>query len=253
LPPLRAGLATTAMMRRSATGCCYAGARSSSPGEKALGLAELRRIGSDAAGLRAEAVFVVGAQGAPPAKTAENGRFGLWCRSKPSKAKALRNDRGTRRSKSMVPLAAPLTSVQTTTISETGPTECRFPLSCPPPFLPFLPFRPGMQPGAPRLTAHRNQARRERGNADAHGVLPPFARATNMLPSAAPHRRSRTGTVARPSRAVAGLRTIGLHALRAPDACRGRMSAARRIAVPRANRAAARRLLGRFDAAAVRR
>ena len=31
--------------------------------EKALGLAGLRRVGSDAAGLRTEAVFVVGAHG----------------------------------------------------------------------------------------------------------------------------------------------------------------------------------------------
>lgn len=59
--------------------------------EKALGLASLRRIGSDAAGLRTEAVFVVGAQGRDSSpnrlKTAD---LRLWCRSKPSKAKALR-------------------------------------------------------------------------------------------------------------------------------------------------------------------
>lgn len=59
--------------------------------EKALGLASLRRVGSDAAGLRTEAVFVVGAQGRDSSpncrKTAD---LRLWCRSKPSKAKALR-------------------------------------------------------------------------------------------------------------------------------------------------------------------
>lgn len=59
--------------------------------EKALGLAGLRRVGSDAAGLRSEAVFVVGAQGRDSSpnrrKTAD---MGLWCRSKPCKAKALR-------------------------------------------------------------------------------------------------------------------------------------------------------------------
>ena len=59
--------------------------------EKALGLAGLRRVGSDAAGLRTEAVFVVGAQGRDSCqnrrKTAD---MGLWCRSKPCKAKALR-------------------------------------------------------------------------------------------------------------------------------------------------------------------
>lgn len=59
--------------------------------EKALGLASLRRVGSDAAGLRAEAVFVVGAQGrdsSPNRRKAADLR--LWCRSKPCKAKALR-------------------------------------------------------------------------------------------------------------------------------------------------------------------
>ena len=59
--------------------------------EKALGLASLGRVGSDAAGLRTEAVFVVGAQGRDSSqnrrKTAD---LRLWCRSKPSKAKALR-------------------------------------------------------------------------------------------------------------------------------------------------------------------
>lgn len=59
--------------------------------EKALGLASLRRVGSDAAGLRTEAVFVVGAQGRDSSpnrrKTAD---LRLWCRSKPCKAKALR-------------------------------------------------------------------------------------------------------------------------------------------------------------------
>ncbi len=59
--------------------------------EKALGLAGLRRVGSDAAGLRAETVFVVGAHGRdssqPPRKTAD---LRLWCRSKPCKVKALR-------------------------------------------------------------------------------------------------------------------------------------------------------------------
>ena len=59
--------------------------------EKALGLARLRRVGSDAAGLWTEAVFVVGAQGRDSSpnrwKTAV---LSLWCRPKPSKAKALR-------------------------------------------------------------------------------------------------------------------------------------------------------------------
>ena len=59
--------------------------------EKALGLAGLRRVGSDAAGLRSEAVFVVGTQGRDSSpnrrKTAD---LRLWCRSKPCKAKALR-------------------------------------------------------------------------------------------------------------------------------------------------------------------
>src|SRR5690606_16043490 len=59
--------------------------------EKALGLAALRRVGSDTAGLRTEAVFVVGAHGRG---SSENRRkqtdIGLWCRSKPCKAKALR-------------------------------------------------------------------------------------------------------------------------------------------------------------------
>ncbi|TDR32438.1 hypothetical protein DES43_12716 [Aquamicrobium defluvii] len=59
--------------------------------EKALGLARPRRVGSDAAGLRSEAVFVVGAHGRC---SSENRRkqadLRLWCRSKPLKAKALR-------------------------------------------------------------------------------------------------------------------------------------------------------------------
>lgn len=68
--------------------------------EKALGPASLRRVGSDAAGLRTEAVFVVGAQtrdsSQNPRKTAD---MGLWCRSKPSKAKALRGIAARRPSK----------------------------------------------------------------------------------------------------------------------------------------------------------
>lgn len=68
--------------------------------EKALGLAGLRRVGSDAAGLRPEAVFVVGAQtrdsSQNPRKTAD---MGLWCRSKPSKAKDLREIAARRPSK----------------------------------------------------------------------------------------------------------------------------------------------------------
>lgn len=59
--------------------------------EKALGLACLRRVGSDAAGLRSEAVFVVGAHGRDPGRNRrEQADMGLWCRSKPCKAKALR-------------------------------------------------------------------------------------------------------------------------------------------------------------------
>ena len=59
--------------------------------EKALGLASLRRVGSDAAGLRSEAVFVVGAQGRDSSPNRrQQADMGLWCRSKPSKAKALR-------------------------------------------------------------------------------------------------------------------------------------------------------------------
>lgn len=58
--------------------------------EKALGSPSLRRVVSDAAGLRSEAVFVVGAQGRDSRpnrrKTAD---LHLWCRSKPCKAKAL--------------------------------------------------------------------------------------------------------------------------------------------------------------------
>ena len=59
--------------------------------EKALGLAGLRRVGSDAAGLRTEAVFVVGAQGRDSSQNRrQQADMGLWCRSKPCKAKALR-------------------------------------------------------------------------------------------------------------------------------------------------------------------
>ena len=58
--------------------------------EKALGLACLRRVGSDAAGLWSEAIFVVGAQGRDSSQNRRNtANLRLWCRSKPSKAKAL--------------------------------------------------------------------------------------------------------------------------------------------------------------------
>ena len=58
--------------------------------EKALGLAGLRRVGSDAAGLRTEAVFVVGAQRRDSSQNRrKQADMGLWCRSKPCKAKAL--------------------------------------------------------------------------------------------------------------------------------------------------------------------
>lgn len=59
--------------------------------EKALGLAGLRRVGSDAAGLRAETVFVVGAHGRDSSRNRrKEADMGLRCRSKPCKAKALR-------------------------------------------------------------------------------------------------------------------------------------------------------------------
>lgn len=59
--------------------------------EKALGLAGLVRVGSDAAGLRSEAIFVVGAQGRDSdLNRRKQADLGLWCRSKPCKAKALR-------------------------------------------------------------------------------------------------------------------------------------------------------------------
>ena len=58
--------------------------------EKALGLTGLRRVGSDAAGLWSEAIFVVGAQGRDSSQNRRNtANLRLWCRSKPSKAKAL--------------------------------------------------------------------------------------------------------------------------------------------------------------------
>lgn len=59
--------------------------------EKALGLAGLRCVGSDTARLRTEAVFVVGAQGRDSSQNRrQQADMGLWCRSKPCKAKALR-------------------------------------------------------------------------------------------------------------------------------------------------------------------
>ncbi len=59
--------------------------------EKALGPPGLRRVGSDAAGLRTEAVFVVGAHGRGSSQNRrKQADMGLWCRSKPCKAKALR-------------------------------------------------------------------------------------------------------------------------------------------------------------------
>ena len=59
--------------------------------EKALGSASLRRIGSDTAGLRTEAVFIVGTHGRDFGQNRQKqADMGLWCRSKPCKAKALR-------------------------------------------------------------------------------------------------------------------------------------------------------------------
>src|SRR5690606_18253847 len=51
-------------------------------------------------------------------------------------------------SRMKVPPAPPQNSVQTRACPETAAAWCRFPLSCPPPFLTFPPLRPGMQPGA---------------------------------------------------------------------------------------------------------
>ncbi|SMG34845.1 MULTISPECIES: hypothetical protein [unclassified Paracoccus (in: a-proteobacteria)] len=61
--------------------------------EKTSGLAGLRRVGSDAAGLRSEAKFIIGAQRhAAGRKCRKPPGFGPWCRPKPCKAKALRHD-----------------------------------------------------------------------------------------------------------------------------------------------------------------
>ena len=49
-----------------------------------------------------------------------------------------------------VPHPLPETSVQTRVCPETGALGCRFPLSCPPPFLPFALLPPGSQPGVSR-------------------------------------------------------------------------------------------------------
>src|SRR5699024_12392110 len=59
--------------------------------EKALGSPGLRHVGLDTSGLRTEAVFVVGAHGRDSSKNRrKQADMGLWCRSKPCKAKALR-------------------------------------------------------------------------------------------------------------------------------------------------------------------
>lgn len=68
--------------------------------EKAFGPASLWRVGSDAAGLRSEAVFVVGAHGRDSGQNRrKTGNPCPWCRSKPSKAKALREVAARRPSK----------------------------------------------------------------------------------------------------------------------------------------------------------
>ncbi len=68
--------------------------------EKALGLASLRRIGSDAAGLRLKLVFLVGAHGRDSGQNRrQTGDLRPWCRSKPSKPKALREIAARRPSK----------------------------------------------------------------------------------------------------------------------------------------------------------
>jgi hypothetical protein len=60
-------------------------------GEKALGLARLRHIGSNAAGPGTEVEFVVGAHGCASSQTgAKPADFRLWCWPEPSNAKALR-------------------------------------------------------------------------------------------------------------------------------------------------------------------
>jgi len=61
-------------------------------GQKALRLASLRHVGPDAAGLRAKAVLVVGAHERGPRRDGRKlADSRLECRSKPSRAKALRH------------------------------------------------------------------------------------------------------------------------------------------------------------------
>lgn len=61
-------------------------------GQKALRLASLRHVGPDATGLRAKAVLVVGAHERGPRRDGrKSADIRLECRSKPSRAKALRH------------------------------------------------------------------------------------------------------------------------------------------------------------------
>lgn len=116
--------------------------------EKALGLAGLRRVGSDAAGLRTEAVFVVGAQGRDSSQNRrKQADMGLWCRSKPCKAKALREIAARGPSKPWCRNRPPNQCADNNNFQK-RPHMVPSSLILPSALSAFLPHLPGIQPGA---------------------------------------------------------------------------------------------------------
>ncbi len=116
--------------------------------EKALGSPSLRRVGSDAAGLRTEAVFVVGAQGRDSSQNRrKQADMGLWCRSKPCKAKALREIAARGPSKPWCRNRPPNQCADNNNFQK-RPHMVPSSLILPSALLPFLPLLPGIQPGA---------------------------------------------------------------------------------------------------------
>ena len=143
-------------------------------GQKALGLARFRTVRAYGPRFRFEPVLVIAAHG-----TVQGSRGACWRETGHSAANSVGNS-GTcytarhHGPENRVPHRRPENSVQTRACPETRALGCRFPLSCPPPSLPFPLLPPGSQPGV--YSVNRSAPAPFRYRACAHGPPDPFAK-----------------------------------------------------------------------------
>jgi hypothetical protein len=151
-------------------------------GQKALGLARLRHVGPDAAGLRAEAVLVVGAHRRLRPRRRKIGRYSAMVPVKTQQSQGFAPYRGTRDPKAWCRARAPKQCADKG-LPRNRPDRVPVSFILPSAFPALFALPAGNAARRdPCLTAHRKWTERARER-HAHGVSPSLARATNMPPS----------------------------------------------------------------------